>query len=195
MIESPMGVGGTRGGIKGGERPQRDSGRIKILCQRERLSVSVDPQLRVSTNQNPHTNDPQRSRLVRTRLCLTVRESIEEGSRDPFTTQTMIESPMGVGGTRGGIKGGERPQRDSGRIKILCQRERLSVSVDPQLRVSTNQNPHTNDPQRSRLVRTRLCLTVRESIEEGSRDPFTTQTMIESPLWGVGGHQRWHQRR
>ena len=51
---------------------------LRSLCQGERLSVSVDPRLRVSTNHNPRNEDPQRSSLVRTRLCLTVRESFEE---------------------------------------------------------------------------------------------------------------------
>ena len=51
-----------------------------------RASVSaspVDPRLRVSTNHNPRNEDPQRSSLVRTRLCLTVRESFEKGSSTP----------------------------------------------------------------------------------------------------------------
>ena len=73
-------------------------------------------------------------------------ESIEEGSVPPSLHKLWNKPPYGgLGGTGGDFEGGERPQRDSGRIKILCQRERLSVSVDPQLRVSTNQNPHTND--------------------------------------------------
>ena len=77
-----------------------------------------------------------------------------------------------------------------GRIKILCQGERLSVSVDPRLRVLTNHNPRNEDPQRSSLVRTRLCLTVRESFEEGSVPLHTTQTITETPYGGMG-HQRW----
>ena len=81
-------------------------GRIKILCQGERLSA-VDPRLRVSTNHNPRNEDPQRSSLVRTRLCLTVRV-IRRGFRYPFTTQTMTETPYGVWGTRGGSGSGER---------------------------------------------------------------------------------------
>ena len=71
---------------------------------------------------------------------------------------------------------------------------RVSVSaspVDPRLRVSTNHNPRNEDPQRSSLVRTRLCLTVEESFEEGSGTPFTTQTMTETPYGGMGKHQRW----
>ena len=63
-----------------------------------RASVSaspVDPRLRVSTNHNPRNEDPQRSSLVRTRLCLTVGSHSKRVPVPHFTTQTVQKPPMG----------------------------------------------------------------------------------------------------
>ena len=138
-------MGGTRGGIKGGESVA-DALAELTLSASQCNSATVDPQLRVSTNQNPHTNDPQRSSLVRTRLCLTVRESIEEGSGTPLHyTNYGISPPMGGwGGTGGDFEGGESVADALAELRFSAS-QCNSATVDPQLRVSTNQNPHTND--------------------------------------------------
>ena len=66
---------------------------VKILCQGERLQRLSRPRLRVSTNHNPRNEDPQRSSLVRTRLCLTVEGVIRRGFRYPPSLHRLLQKP------------------------------------------------------------------------------------------------------